>query len=472
VPSRIKELTTKLQSVLGSDQIAALAASTAFSQRKSKLSAISFLKMLLFDHLQSDSPSLQQHSFGLALNEGIQISKQAIDKRFTDNAVAFIKALFENYLQYQLGSIDLPSALRGNFRGIRIMDATSYRLPACLAEDFPGFSGDGTAACAKLQFEYELLGGTIKKLELHTVLDADKTFAANHLNSLEPGELLLRDLGYYSVDMYGKIEEAGAFYVSRLRPQVGICQLRKGLYEPLSYARIIKRLKTSGEQYLDLDVHIGKTVKKPVRLVASLLGEEAVKRRIKRKRRIKTQLNKTDRELCQLNLFITNTPPQQLAAGDIYRLYRVRWQVELVFKSWKSILKIQAVRKMDKPRFLCCLYSKLLWILLNWDVCNIVSCSLYGKQKLVSLYKCFALFRQQAQQAAKFLFGKRLPLQKYLTQLHNLLEHFCIKEARKGKEKLIDLLQIKQGNKHSKWYLYGTFTTKPSAPKQKNTDGF
>jgi hypothetical protein len=52
-------------------------------------------------------------------------------------------------------------------------------------------------------------------------------------------------------------------------------------------------------------------------------------------------------------------------------------------------------------------------------------------------------------------------------KLHNLLEHFCIKEARKGKEKLIDILQIKQGNKPLKRYLYSAFITKPSAPKTK-----
>ncbi len=67
-----------------------------------------------------------------------------------------------------------------------------------------------------------------------------------------------------------------------------------------------------------------------------------------------------------MNLFITNVSADILSPDQVYNLYRVRWQIELVFKTWKGVLKIDKVRKMKANRFKCYLYGKLLWIVLNW----------------------------------------------------------------------------------------------------------
>ena len=71
--------------------------------------------MLLFDHLQMDQPSLEQHSLSIFTNEGKKISKQAVFKRFNDKTVCFLRTLFENYLQHQLPLFYLPSGLKRYF---------------------------------------------------------------------------------------------------------------------------------------------------------------------------------------------------------------------------------------------------------------------------------------------------------------------------------------------------------------------
>ena len=73
------------------------------------------------------------------------------------------------------------------------MDVTSYPLPACLAEDFPGFKGDGTEACAKLQFDYELLSGKVEALCVQHARLSDKAFAVQKLETLQ-GEIRCRYL--------------------------------------------------------------------------------------------------------------------------------------------------------------------------------------------------------------------------------------------------------------------------------------
>ena len=419
-----------------------------FYQRKGKLAVMDFIKMLLFDHLQVSQPSLQQHSFSLLIKGGEKVSKQAIDKRFNANTVCFIKTLFENYMHRHLKPLDLPNGLKGYFKAIRIMDATSYQLPASLAVAFPGFTGDGTAACAKLQFEYELLSGKVETLCVQHARMADKTFAACRINTLQAGELVLRDLGYYSVDMYKKIEEQGAFYISRLKQQIVIYEKKGDQYKVLEYREIIKRIRRTGQKYLELEVYIGKEAKQPVRMIVNLLDAQAIVRRLKRKKHYKQQLNDNDRQSCQLNIFITNVPQRILDAENIFKIYKLRWQIELVFKSWKSILKIQEVRKMQVARFQCYLYSKLLWIVMSWDMYRISSAGLYSqKEQLISVYKCFALLKQQAYKFEDLLFEQGRGLYKYLKELCILLIDFAAKETRNNRTNLIDLLLLKQVTK-------------------------
>lgn len=71
---------------------------------------------------------------------------------------------------------------------------------------------------------------------------------------------------------------------------------------------------------------------------------------------------------CMFNIFITNTGGGTLKAADIIQLYRLRWQIELVFKSWKSLLGIHKVKAVKKERMECQLIGRFIWILLNWKV--------------------------------------------------------------------------------------------------------
>ena len=63
------------------------------------------------------------------------------------------------------------------------------------------------------------------------------------------------------------------------------------------------------------------------------------------------------------SVFITNVPRDWLAAKDIMLLYRLRWQVELIFKLWKSLAKLDAIAHCGPHRFLCQFYARLLALL-------------------------------------------------------------------------------------------------------------
>ncbi|APM38848.1 transposase [Clostridium kluyveri] len=50
---------------------------------------------------------------------------------------------------------------------------------------------------------------------------------------------------------------------------------------------------------------------------------------------------------------------------QIHEIYSLRWQVELIFKIWKSIFHISNVKPVKIERFKCQLYGKLILLVLS-----------------------------------------------------------------------------------------------------------
>src|SRR5271157_6282984 len=69
--------------------------------------------------------------------------------------------------------------------------------------------------------------------------------------------------------------------------------------------------------------------------------------------------------MCQWLVLITNLPADQFTIEEICVLYRVRWQIELLFKRWKSLAGLGHSRGRRAYRVLCETYAKLLGCLVQ-----------------------------------------------------------------------------------------------------------
>lgn len=77
------------------------------------------------------------------------------------------------------------------------------------------------------------------------------------------------------------------------------------------------------------------------------------------------QLSKEYKIKAHYNIFISNVPQDILSIDQVVEAYKLRWQIELVFKTWKSNLNIHKIKSMKKERMECQLIAKLIWILMN-----------------------------------------------------------------------------------------------------------
>jgi len=69
--------------------------------------------------------------------------------------------------------------------------------------------------------------------------------------------------------------------------------------------------------------------------------------------------------LLDWTIFVTNVPPEMLSVKQVVLLYRVRWQIELVFKLWKSYCGLGRIAGVRRERVLTELYAKMIGIVLT-----------------------------------------------------------------------------------------------------------
>jgi len=83
-------------------------------------------------------------------------------------------------------------------------------------------------------------------------------------------------------------------------------------------------------------------------------------------------------------------PQEVLNARNIHKAYTLRWQIELIFKIWKSIGGIHKIKKMKIARFESYLYAKLLWLIVNWQIVWKINIFIHkASGKILSLFKAF-----------------------------------------------------------------------------------
>ena len=264
-------------------------------------------------------------------------SKQALHKRLTLAAQRFLvqvtTALFGQLPEAQ-------ARKRGwlaPFGRVLLHDSTIQSLPTHLAQVFPGSRNQRqTFAALKVQFVTDLLSSEVVQVSLASFRDQDLTAAGDVLEVLRPGDLLIRDLGYFVIRAFQWIDALEAFFLSRCRSDITI-------YDPRTGAGLDLVAELRRTAHLDREVLIGRE-RLRVRLVALPVPEE-----VKNQRRRRLKQNRDQRSapsarrlfLLGWTLLITNVPKQIWPTQALLPVYRLRWRIEVIFKAWKSQLRFR-----------------------------------------------------------------------------------------------------------------------------------
>ena len=389
--------------------------------------------------------SLENLAEAITVSSCKEISKQAVDLRFTNEAVAFFKRLIESALQ-QFYSEDARYNFLEHFKEVRLKDSTSFQLPVDMSTKYPGSGGASSTACIRIQFEYDIKTGKILDLSLHSFIEQDLSNAVETIDDIIPDSLIIRDLGYTSVKAIRGIKEKEAYFVSRLINGADAYKLKGDVFVKINFNTVAKHLKRYNLKSLAMDVYVTEK-KEPVRMIVEYMPEDLVQKRIakaqKQAEKKGRQLSQEYKAKAQLNIFITNVGADVLSTEQVHQVYTIRWQVELIFKIWKSIGDIHQVKKMKVARFECCLYAKLLWIVVNWQIVWQLNMQIHSScGKLLSFYKAYKSLKEKISEFHIALASGKDFISVFIDRQLFLAKKFQLLDKKKDKNSMYELIQI------------------------------
>ena len=259
----------------------------------------------------------------------------------------------------------LAVKLLEQFSGVYLIDSTQISLPATMAKLFPGSGGNASSASLKIQLVFDYLCGHLEQVELKNGCEPDQGYRG-HWGIIHKGALLIMDLGYFALDTFKQISDQQGYFLSRFQSQTGLLTPSG---EPLALTQL---LTAQTEAMAETAVRIGNRQQHqiPCRLIMLRLPQEAADRqRQKAKenaRRHGRTVTQAYLKLLDWALFVTNVPATMLHTEHVAALYRIRWQIELVFKLCKSFCGLAHVAALRPQRILTELYARLIGLVLTY----------------------------------------------------------------------------------------------------------
>jgi len=388
--------------------------------------------MMTLGQLSTKHPSLSS----LVASVEAHMSRQAMNTRFTPEATAYMQACFKEAFSEKLKCHKpLSTDLLGHFSRLLLIDSSNWDIHSDLHERLPGVGGAASSANCKIQFCYDYKHGDIDFIEITPGNKTDTCYTAEIPSRVNPSDLVMFDLGYFCMKTFNEIHHKKAFVVSRLLSSANV-------YHQDSMARIHleKVLPTVDGNAYECDVLIGskKNTRFPCRLICLRVAPEVANERRRRAKR-RAQKNgftasKRNLILCDWILMITNVPSQWLPPEMVRPLYSIRWQIELIFKQAKSIIRVHQSDTTNVDRILCELYGKLINMLFIHRLFSPINAKLWNSQrKELSFDK---LYKRLQERAFSLIEALRRSLSFALTRLHRylrILTPHCIKGHQKSR---------------------------------------
>jgi hypothetical protein len=328
---------------LFTDRANTIARQTGFIRRQRKLTGAQFLQGVVFGWLHHPQATRQQLHQSLRLT-GSDVCASGFEQRFTPQAVLFLQAMVQEAMAEVFEAEGIVSIL-DRFQGLYLTDST--RL-------------EGPSVPMKIAARLELQRGALQ-LSLEDLKTHDNVTQVCE-QSLPRGALHIGDLGFFDLSRFAQWSQAGVAWLSRYK--VGTTLYRSS-GEPLNVLAVL----AGRSKPLSLSVLVGRRQQVCAQLVAQRVSESLYQQRLQRlrQRASRKQHPLSARQVLLAGWIIYLTSVSDLSFAQVHTLYRARWQIECLFKRWKSLAHLAHSPTTDPCRQACERLAKLLAVLVaHW----------------------------------------------------------------------------------------------------------
>jgi len=239
----------------------------------------------------------------------------------------------------------------GGFR-CRLLDATNVREPG------------KTGSLWRIHYSVQIPSLCCDFFKL-TATEGEGTGESFTQFPVQPGDYLIADRGYSQMSGMRYVDSGGAYFMVRLNTATAVLFNEKGKRFPLLQS--VRGLKAAGAikwwpASFDEEEEDGSS-RIPGRICVVRKTEEAIRAAHKKLKRIANKKQKTLKretlEYAKYVILFTTFPENEFSASDVLEWYRIRWQIELVFKRFKQIAQLGHLPKHDDESAKAWLYGKL-----------------------------------------------------------------------------------------------------------------
>jgi len=412
-----------------------IAGQSGFIQRLRKLSGSSFVQTLVFGWLSNPHATLEELS-QTAATLGITITPQGLDKRFTDKAADCLRQILEVATATVVADKPVAIPILQRFNGVYIQDSSTITLPDVLAVIWSGCGGStdqNTSSSLKTQIRLNLNTGELCGPYLQHGKEHDQSSKLNEI-PLPKGALRIADLGYFSLSLFNDYDASQVYWLSRVKVSCDV-------YFSGKRWDLLTLLEKHCQDELDIPILLGVKEQVNCRLLAVKVPDNIAKLRrcklIKEAQSKGKKVSEKSLKVASFQILASNVPKELLSLEEALVLMRTRWQIELIFKLWKSHGFVDEWRSQKPWRIMCEVYAKLIaMIIQHWIL--LVGCWQYPNR---SLFKAVKTIQRHAMSlATAFASGRYERLIEILETIQRCLAVGCKINKRREKPHNYQLL--------------------------------
>ncbi|MGH0953632.1 IS4 family transposase, partial [Bacillus paranthracis] len=279
------------------------------------------------------------------------------------------------------------------------------------------------------------------------------------LDTLRPSDLCIRDLGYFSLEDLDQMDQRGAYYISRLKLNHTVYvknpfpeYFRNGTvkkqsqYIQVDLEHIMNNLKP-GQTYEIKEAYIGKNQKLFTRVIIYRLTDKQIQERRKKQSYTESKkgitFSEKSKRLTGINIYVSNTPEGVVPMEQIHDFYSLRWQIEIIFKTWKSLFQIHHWQTIKKERLECHVYGRLIAIFIcSSTMFKMRKLLLQKNKRELSEYKAIGMIQDHVSLLYQAIQRNTQNLTKILIRLFDLLQKNGRKSHRYEKKTIFDIMGV------------------------------
>ena len=342
---------------ISEDIILSIASEKGFVERIRLIKPPDYLYSMCSESING-TVSCNDIAANMETNNGTSVSRQAVYKKMTDSCCSFFQEVLSMIIKAKIknSQIDEIRPLK-NFKRVLVQDSTIIRLPSRLLPIYSGVSNNTTVACnARIQGVYDLISESF----IYFTIDP---YSKNDLDSasdlcLQKGDLTLRDRGYLKLGEFQRHIDAEANCIFRYKHNMLL--LDPVSRKPINLLSLLKK-----EKNIDMEVMLNNKERSVVRLVATPVDKKiANHRRRKAKKENKSKPSKEYLAELSWSIFITTIPKEIADYVLIFKLYCLRWRIEIIFKSWKSNMSFAEIHDVSNIQLTVLLMARFIMILI------------------------------------------------------------------------------------------------------------